>query len=69
MNLPQSTWNELVMASDAFFPFADNIDASNSVGIKYIAQPGGSKKDSEVIEACDKFGIAMAFTGTRHFRH
>ncbi|MCL2102208.1 MAG: hypothetical protein FWH22_10915 [Fibromonadales bacterium] len=69
MNLPESTWGELVMASDAFFPFADNIDASNSAGIKYIIQPGGSKKDNEVIEACDKFGIAMAFTGMRHFRH
>ena len=69
MNLPQSVWGELVMASDAFFPFADNIDASNSAGIKYIVQPGGSKRDNEVIEACDKFGIAMAFTGTRHFRH
>jgi phosphoribosylaminoimidazolecarboxamide formyltransferase/IMP cyclohydrolase len=69
MNLNRKTWGELVMASDAFFPFADNIDASNSVGIKYIVQPGGSKKDDEVIEACDKFGIAMAFTGTRHFRH
>jgi phosphoribosylaminoimidazolecarboxamide formyltransferase/IMP cyclohydrolase len=69
MNLPESTWGELVMASDAFFPFADNIDASNSAGIRYIVQPGGSKKDNEVIEACDKFGIAMAFTATRHFRH
>lgn len=69
MNLPQNVWGELVMASDAFFPFADNIDAANSVGIKYIVQPGGSKKDDEVIEACNKFGIAMAFTNTRHFRH
>jgi phosphoribosylaminoimidazolecarboxamide formyltransferase/IMP cyclohydrolase len=69
MNLSENIWGELVLASDAFFPFADNIDASNSVGIKYIVQPGGSKKDSEVMEACDKFGIAMAFTGTRHFRH
>ena len=69
MNLGESTWGELILASDAFFPFADNIDASASAGIKYIIQPGGSKKDSEVIEACDKFGIAMAFTGTRHFRH
>jgi len=69
MNLSQSAWGELVMASDAYFPFADNIDASNSAGIKYIVQPGGSKRDYEVIAACDKFGIAMAFTGTRHFRH
>jgi phosphoribosylaminoimidazolecarboxamide formyltransferase/IMP cyclohydrolase len=69
MNLSESVWGELVLASDAYFPFADNIDASNSAGIKYIVQPGGSKRDNEVIEACDKFGIAMAFTGTRHFRH
>jgi phosphoribosylaminoimidazolecarboxamide formyltransferase/IMP cyclohydrolase len=69
MKLSESSWGELVLASDAFFPFADNIDASNAVGIKYIVQPGGSVRDSEVIEACDKFGIAMAFTGTRHFRH
>ena len=69
MNLGDDVWGKLVLASDAFFPFADNIDASNAAGIKYIVQPGGSKKDNEVIEACDKFGIAMAFTGTRHFRH
>jgi phosphoribosylaminoimidazolecarboxamide formyltransferase/IMP cyclohydrolase len=69
MNLNENVWGELIMASDAFFPFADNIDASQSVGIKYIVQPGGSKKDNEVIEACNKYGIAMAFTGTRHFRH
>jgi phosphoribosylaminoimidazolecarboxamide formyltransferase/IMP cyclohydrolase len=67
--LEKKIFGEVVMASDAFFPFADNIDASNSAGIKYIVQPGGSKKDNEVIEACDKYGIAMAFTGTRHFRH
>ncbi|MDR2579470.1 MAG: hypothetical protein LBC85_00555 [Fibromonadaceae bacterium] len=69
MNLGENTWGELVLASDAFFPFADNIEASNSAGIKYIIQPGGSVRDSEVIEACNKYGIAMAFTGTRHFRH
>ena len=59
----------LVMASDAFFPFADTIEEANSVGIRFIVQPGGSKRDSEVIEACDKFGIAMVFTGMRHFKH
>ncbi|GHV13132.1 hypothetical protein AGMMS49938_07130 [Fibrobacterales bacterium] len=68
-NLERKIFGEVVMASDAFFPFADNIDASNSAGVKYIVQPGGSVRDNEVIEACDKFGIAMAFTGTRHFRH
>jgi len=69
MGLSEDAWGSLVLASDAFFPFADNVDASNSAGIKYIVQPGGSKRDGEVIEACDRFGIAMAFTGTRHFRH
>ncbi|MDR0515704.1 MAG: hypothetical protein LBH25_01505 [Fibromonadaceae bacterium] len=69
MNLGDDIWGKLVLASDAFFPFADNIEASNAAGIKYIVQPGGSVRDSEVIEACDKFGIAMAFTTTRHFRH
>jgi len=69
---PQGTapeFCELVMASDAFFPFADTIDEANAVGIRYIVQPGGSKRDSEVIEACDRYGIAMVFTGMRHFRH
>ncbi len=60
---------ELVLASDAFFPFADNIEEAQRMNIKYIVQPGGSKHDGEVIEACDKYGIAMVFTGTRHFRH
>jgi len=64
-----SVLGECVMVSDAFFPFADNIDQAAEVGIRYIVQPGGSKKDEEVIAACDKYGIAMAFTGTRHFRH
>jgi phosphoribosylaminoimidazolecarboxamide formyltransferase / IMP cyclohydrolase len=59
----------LVMVSEAFFPFADSVDAANALGLRYIVQPGGSKRDGEVIEACDKYGIAMAFTGMRHFRH
>jgi len=59
----------LVMVSEAFFPFADSIDAANALGLRYIVQPGGSKRDGEVIEACDRYGIAMAFTGMRHFRH
>jgi phosphoribosylaminoimidazolecarboxamide formyltransferase/IMP cyclohydrolase len=62
-------FGEFVMASEAFFPFADTIDEANAVGIRYIVQPGGSKRDNEVIEACDKYGIAMVFTGMRHFRH
>ncbi|HMP90119.1 MAG TPA: bifunctional phosphoribosylaminoimidazolecarboxamide formyltransferase/IMP cyclohydrolase [Kiritimatiellia bacterium] len=60
---------ECVLISDAFFPFADNIDAAADAGIRYIVQPGGSKKDEDVVAACDKYGIAMAFTGMRHFRH
>jgi len=62
-------FGNLVMVSEAFFPFADSIDAANELGLRYIVQPGGSKRDGEVIEACDKYGIAMAFTGMRHFRH
>jgi phosphoribosylaminoimidazolecarboxamide formyltransferase/IMP cyclohydrolase len=62
-------FSELVLASDAFFPFADTIDEAHKAGIRYIVQPGDSKRDGEVIEACNKYGIAMVFTGTRHFRH
>ncbi|MCZ7590706.1 MAG: hypothetical protein M5U15_00520 [Kiritimatiellae bacterium] len=58
-----------MLASDAFFPFPDNIDQAAEAGIRYIVQPGGSRKDEEVIAACDRYGIAMAFTGMRHFRH
>ena len=61
--------NDSLLYSDAFFPFKDSIEIANSVGVKYIIQPGGSIRDEEVIEACDQFGIAMEFTGTRHFRH
>jgi phosphoribosylaminoimidazolecarboxamide formyltransferase/IMP cyclohydrolase len=58
-----------VLVSDAFFPFADNIQHAAELGIRFIVQPGGSVRDEEVIAACDRFGIAMAFTGMRHFRH
>ncbi|MCB0416893.1 MAG: bifunctional phosphoribosylaminoimidazolecarboxamide formyltransferase/IMP cyclohydrolase, partial [Bdellovibrionales bacterium] len=58
-----------VLASDAFFPFRDNIDLLRGRGIRAIVQPGGSKRDGEVIEACNELGIAMVFTGRRHFRH
>jgi phosphoribosylaminoimidazolecarboxamide formyltransferase/IMP cyclohydrolase len=58
-----------VMASDAFFPFPDNVDNAAQAGIVAIAQPGGSKKDDEVIAAADKYGIAMVFTAKRHFKH
>ncbi|MGD8348095.1 MAG: bifunctional phosphoribosylaminoimidazolecarboxamide formyltransferase/IMP cyclohydrolase [Gammaproteobacteria bacterium] len=58
-----------VMASDAFFPFRDGIDAANEVGIRAIIQPGGSMRDDEVIAAANEHGMAMVFTGMRHFRH
>ncbi len=57
------------MASDAFFPFADGLEAAIEAGITAVIQPGGSIRDAEVIEAANKAGIAMIFTGTRHFRH
>lgn len=57
------------LASDAFFPFRDSIDAAAKAGIKCIIQPGGSIRDEEVIEAANEHGIAMVFTGVRHFRH
>ncbi|MFH0954446.1 MAG: bifunctional phosphoribosylaminoimidazolecarboxamide formyltransferase/IMP cyclohydrolase [Verrucomicrobiota bacterium] len=60
---------ESVLVSDAFFPFPDNIDAAAEASIRYIVQPGGSKKDEEIISACDKLGIAMVLTGVRHFKH
>jgi phosphoribosylaminoimidazolecarboxamide formyltransferase/IMP cyclohydrolase len=60
---------QCVLVSDAFFPFPDTVEAAAEAGIRYIVQPGGSKKDEEVVAACDLYGIAMAFTGMRHFRH
>lgn len=58
-----------VMASDAFFPFRDGIDTAAEVGISAVIQPGGSVRDDEVIEAANEHGMAMVFTGVRHFRH
>jgi phosphoribosylaminoimidazolecarboxamide formyltransferase/IMP cyclohydrolase len=58
-----------VMASDAFFPFRDGLDQAAEVGIRAVIQPGGSMRDEEVIAAADEHGIAMVFTGMRHFRH
>ena len=58
-----------VLASDAYFPFADNIEEIAAAGIKAIIQPGGSIRDQDSIDAADKHGIAMVFTGIRHFRH
>jgi phosphoribosylaminoimidazolecarboxamide formyltransferase/IMP cyclohydrolase len=65
----QATIGECVFVSEAFFPFADSIDAANEMGAKYIVQPGGSIRDDEVIAACNKHGIAMAMTNMRHFKH
>jgi phosphoribosylaminoimidazolecarboxamide formyltransferase/IMP cyclohydrolase len=58
-----------VMASDAFFPFSDCVEIAHAAGIKAIIQPGGSIRDQESIDACNKFNIAMVFTGLRHFKH
>lgn len=58
-----------IMASDAFFPFRDGIDLADKVGIRAVIQPGGSIRDEEVIKAADEYGMAMVFTGIRHFRH
>jgi len=57
------------LASDAFFPFRDNVDEAANYGITAIIQPGGSMRDEESIAAANEHGIAMAFTGIRHFRH
>jgi phosphoribosylaminoimidazolecarboxamide formyltransferase/IMP cyclohydrolase len=61
--------DQAVLASDAFFPFRDGVDAAAKAGVRSIIQPGGSKRDQEVIDACNEHGIAMIMTGNRHFRH
>ena len=58
-----------VVASDAFFPFADGLEAAVANGARAFIQPGGSVRDAEVIAAADLLGVAMVFTGVRHFRH
>ena len=63
------TVSGVALGSDAFFPFSDNIERAHKSGVKYIAEPGGSIRDDAVIECCDKYGIAMAFTGMRLFHH
>lgn len=60
---------DVSLGSDAFFPFGDNIERAHKSGVKYVAQPGGSVRDDNVIEACDKYDMAMAFTGLRLFHH
>ena len=67
--LPQSPTFGSVLASDAFFPFADGVEAAIEAGATAVIQPGGSMRDEEVIDAADAAGIAMVFTGIRHFRH
>ncbi|MBE7020522.1 MAG: phosphoribosylaminoimidazolecarboxamide formyltransferase [Ruminococcaceae bacterium] len=63
------TLTDVALGSDAFFPFGDNIERAHKSGVKYIAQPGGSIRDDNVIETCNKYGIAMAFNGIRLFHH
>nr|WP_276538732.1 phosphoribosylaminoimidazolecarboxamide formyltransferase [Murimonas intestini] len=61
--------SDVALGSDAFFPFGDNIERAYKSGVKYIAEPGGSVRDDQVIATCDKYGMAMAFTGIRLFHH
>ena len=58
-----------VLASDAYIPFRDGIDEAGRAGVTAVIQPGGSMRDAEAIEAADEYGIAMIFTGLRHFKH
>jgi len=58
-----------VMASDAFFPFRDGVDAAAAAGVSAVIQPGGSVRDDEVLQAAEEAGMAMVLTGRRHFRH
>jgi phosphoribosylaminoimidazolecarboxamide formyltransferase/IMP cyclohydrolase len=58
-----------VAASDAFFPFPDGVEALHEAGVVAVIQPGGSIRDHEVVEACNRLGVAMVMTGRRHFRH
>ena len=60
---------DVTLGSDAFFPFGDNIERAHKSGVTYIAQPGGSVRDDNVIATCNKYGMAMAFTGIRLFHH
>jgi phosphoribosylaminoimidazolecarboxamide formyltransferase/IMP cyclohydrolase len=58
-----------VMASDAYFPFADGVEEAAKAGITAVIEPGGSMRDGDVIAAADRLGLALVFTGNRHFRH
>ena len=61
--------DEVSLSSDAFFPFGDNIERANESGVKFVAQPGGSIRDDQVIDTCNRYGMVMAFTGIRLFHH
>ena len=69
LGLPEPLTKGSVVASDAFFPFADGLLEAAGAGAAAVIQPGGSMRDDEVIEAADKAGLAMVFSGMRHFRH
>ena len=60
---------DVTLGSDAFFPFSDNVERAHKSGVKYIVQPGGSVRDDLVISCCDKYNMAMVFTGIRLFHH
>ena len=60
---------DVTLGSDAFFPFGDNIERAHKSGVKYVAQPGGSIRDDNVIETCNKYGMVMSFTGIRLLAH
>ena len=64
-----NTLSGVALASDAFFPFRDNIDRAHRSGVKYIIQPGGAVRDDDVIEACNEYGMVMVFSGLRLFHH
>jgi len=63
------TVSGVTLGSDAFFPFSDSIERGRKSGVQYVAEPGGSKRDDEVIACCDKYGMVMCFTGMRLFHH
>ena len=64
-----ATQSGVTVGSDAFFPFGDNVERARKSGVQYIAEPGGSIRDDNVIETADKYGITMCFTGMRLFHH
>jgi phosphoribosylaminoimidazolecarboxamide formyltransferase/IMP cyclohydrolase len=65
----KAVFAESILVSDAFFPFPDNIEIAAAAGIKTVIQPGGSIRDKKVIKACNECGVAMIFSGLRHFKH